>query len=214
MRERSSLRYLVSRLGCLVGYGVKPLLHPLKNLHRADAVAAQQLHDLLDVCVHHPGVAARRFSSLAHNSIESLQVSPASLRKLIEVHAVLIQALTQVGDGILQVDECLIPGHGGVDDFLELLCRLIGLLAHLIHLVSGVCRVAFQALQGLRCQVGLVAHTIKGFVRIVVDLLQRLDDRFAVDEVDLAGGHHLLDLGFERVDVLARLLGAALDVVG
>ena len=176
---------------------MKPLLHPLKDLHRADAVAAQQLHDLLDVCVHHPGVSAGRLGRLTHNGIEGLQVGPASLRKLIEVHAVLIQALTQVGDGILQVDECLIPRHGGVDDFLELLGRFVGLLAHLIHLVSGVCRVALQTLQGLRCQVGLVAHTIKGFVCVVVDLLQRLDDGLAINEVDLSGRYHLLNLGFE-----------------
>ena len=41
-----------------------------------------------------------------------------------------------------------------------------------------------------------------------------VEDLLTVEPGDLAGGHHLLYLVLERVDVLAGLLGAAFDVVG
>ena len=51
-------------------------------------------------------------------------------------------------------------------------------------------------------------------MRVDVDLLQRVEDLLAIEPGDLAGGHHLLDLILERINVLAGLLGAAFDVVG
>ena len=212
--EDSGLRNLVRRLRRLVGHGVQALLDHLQDLHGSDAVAAQQLHNLLDVGVHHLGVPAGSLSGLAHNSIESLQVGPASFRELVEVHAVLVQALAQVGYGIFEVDERLVPRQCGVNDLLELLGGLVGLLAHVVHLVRGVGRVALQALHGLCSQIGLVAHTVESLVCVVVDLLQRVEDLLAVEPGDLAGGYHLLDLVLERVYVLAGLLGAALNIVG
>ena len=193
---------------------MQALLDPLQDLYGADAVAAQQLHNLLDIGVHHLGVAAGGFRGLAHNGVESLQVGPPGFRELIEVHAVFVQALAQVGYGVFEVDERLVAGQRGVDDLLELLGRFVGFLAHVVHLVRRVGRVALQALHGLRRKVGLVAHTVERLVCVVVDLLQGVEDLLAVEPGDLAGGDHFLDLALKRIDILTRLLCTAFDIVG